>query len=350
MKPNRFLILAATAMLLIAAARVPRPAQPSAAAETPQQSRDFVLVIHGGAGNYKNQSPERAEPSRAAITHAAEAGAAILRQGGRSIDAVEASLRIMEDSGAFDAGRGAYYSQAGVPELDAAIMDGKTLQAGSVASVRHIANPISLARMVMERTKHVMLVGTGAEEFARAQGVTLVPPFYFFNEREWKRYQDKKAAEEKKSSSLMNSPVNQEEHVYGTTGAVALDQAGNLAAGTTTGGTSFKMTGRVGDSPLIGAGTYANNESCAVSGTGEGEFYIRNIVAADICERVRYLHVPLEQAANDVVMKELVEQHGEGGVIAVDRQGHVATPFNTNGMLHAIVRSDGKITIEVYKP
>jgi beta-aspartyl-peptidase (threonine type) len=203
----------------------------------------------------------------------------------------------------------------------------------------------------MERTQHVMLVGPGAEEFAKAQGVALVPPFYFFNDREWKRYQDRIAASEKKSSSLVNAPKDEEgEHVYGTTGAVALDQAGNLAAGTTTGGTSFKMTGRVGDSPIIGAGTYANNESCAVSGTGEGEFYIRNVVAADICERVRYLHVPLEQAANDVVMKELVEQHGEGGVIALDRQGHIATPFNTHGMIHAIVRADGEISIETFRP
>ena len=344
MKPNRLVALAAATLLLVAAGVSRRSGH--AAAALPPQSRDFVLVIHGGAGNYQNQTPERVEASRSAITRAAEAGAAILRQGGRSIDAVEASLRITEDSGAFDAGRGAYYSQAGVPELDAAIMDGKTLQAGSVASVRHIANPISLARMVMERTKHVMLVGSGAEEFAKAQGVSLVPPFYFFTEREWKRYQEKKASAEKKSSSV----VNAEEHVHGTTGAVALDLAGNLAAGTTTGGTSFKMTGRVGDSPIIGAGTYANNQSCAVSGTGEGEFFIRNIVAADICERVRYLHLPLEQVANDVVMKELVEQHGEGGIIALDRQGHVATPFNTNGMLHAIVRADGKISIDTFKP
>jgi len=349
MRSSRIIILTAVALLLMAATRFPWRAQPAAAPPSPQP-HDFVLVIHGGAGSYKDRSPERSEAGRAAITRAAEAGAAILRQGGRSIDAVETSLRVMEDSGAFDAGRGAYYSQAGVPELDAAIMDGKTLQAGSVASVRRIANPISLARMVMERTKHVMLVGTGAEEFAKSQGVALVSPFYFYNEREWKHFEDRTAAAEKKSSSLLNSPVDQDDRVHGTTGAVALDQAGNLAAGTTTGGTSFKMTGRVGDSPIIGAGTYANNESCAVSGTGEGEFYIRNVVAADICERVRYLHVPLEQAANDVVMKELVEQHGDGGVIALDRQGHVATPFNTNGMLHAIVRSDGKITIETFKP
>jgi len=341
MKSKRLMFIAAAALLFVAAARVPRTPQPAAAPPNPPQGHDFVLVIHGGAGDYKDHSSEQAEAGRAAITRAAEAGAAILRNGGRSIDAVEAALRIMEDSGAFDAGRGAYYSRAGVPEMDAAIMDGKTLQAGAVASVCHIANPISLARMVMEHTQHVMLVGPGAEEFARSQGVALVSPYYFFNEREWKRFQKDEA---KKGASLAD------EHVHGTTGAVALDEAGNLAAGTTTGGTSFKMTGRVGDSPIIGAGTYANNESCAVSGTGEGEFYMRDVVAADICERVKYLHEPLEQAANDVVMKELVEQHGEGGVIALDRQGHVATPFNTNGMLHAIVRSDGKITIETYKP
>jgi len=341
MNSKQLALIAAATAVLAAGARAPRRAQPAGGAGNAPQGHDFVLVIHGGAGNYKNQSPEQVAAGRAAITRAAETGAAILRQGGRSIDAVEAALRVMEDSGAFDAGRGAYYSQAGVPEMDAAIMDGKTLQAGAVASVRHIANPISLARMVMERTKHVMLVAAGAEEFARSQGVALVSPYYFFNEREWKRYEEFKA---KKSAGLGD------DHVHGTTGAVALDEAGNLAAGTTTGGTSFKMTGRVGDSPIIGAGTYANNESCAVSGTGEGEFYMRDVVAADICERVRYLHVPLEQAADDVVMKELVEQHGEGGVIALDRQGHVATPFNTNGMLHAIVRADGKITIETYKP
>jgi len=337
-------IPAASLLLLSVAVTVATGGGRPAAAPAPQAG-NFVLVMHGGAGNYRGMSPEQLEAGRAAITRAMETGRAILAGGGRSLDAVEAALRVMEDSGAFDAGRGAYYTREGVPELDASIMDGKTLQAGAVASVQHIANPISLARMVMERTKHVLLVGAGAEEFARAQGVDLVSPYYFFSERMWKRYQDKKASETKKQSSGLA-----EEKVYGTTGAVALDQAGNLAAGTTTGGTTYKMPGRVGDSPLIGAGTYANNESCAVSGTGEGEFYIRNVVAADICERVRYLHVPLEEAANDVVMKELVEQHGEGGVIALDRQGHVATPFNTNGMMHAILRGDGKITIEVWKP
>jgi len=345
MKSARLLSFSILLLLLAAVGEAARRNELAPDRPGPQEAKGFVLVLHGGAGSYSNPSPERMGTRRAAITRAAEAGVAILRQGGKSLDAVEASLRILEDSAEFDAGRGAYYTRAGVPELDAAIMDGRTLQAGAVASVSHVANPISLARMVMERTKHVMLVGTGAEDFARAQGVELVPPYYFFNEREWKRYQEKKAGEAQKPSAALPG-----ENVYGTVGAAALDQAGNLAAGTTTGGTSYKMPGRVGDSPLIGAGTYANNESCAVSGTGEGEFFIRNIVAADICERVRYLRVPLERAANDVVMKELVAQHGEGGVIALDREGHVATPFNTDGMMHAIVRADGKITIETFKP
>lgn len=300
---------------------------------------DFVLVAHGGAGNYGEMPPAAIEARRAVIIQAVRAGYEILSRGGASLDAVEATIRVMEDSGLFDAGRGAYYTREGVPELDAAIMDGRTLGAGSVASVKHIANPIHLARLVMEKTPHVLLVGPGAEEFAKSQGIELVSPYYFFNEREWNQY--KKAVEEKKKTSAL---VREDEH--GTVGVVALDQAGNLAAGTSTGGTTLKMPGRVGDSPIIGAGTYANNQSCAVSGTGVGEFFMRNIVAADICERVRYLHVPVDQAANDVVMKELVDQHGEGGVIALDRQGNVATTFNTTGMMTGTVRADGKIIMK----
>ena len=333
--------LAAVLALAGAAGLLARPAT----LPPPRAAGDFVLVMHGGAGSYTDASPERLEPARAALTQALEAGRDILARGGSSLDAVEAAQRIMEDSGAFDAGRGAYYTREGVPEMDAAIMDGRTLAAGAVASVQHIAHPISLARMVMERTKHVLLVGAGAEEFARSQGVALVSPYYFFNERRWKSFQERQAAEEKPKASAM--PAGE---IYGTTGALALDKAGNLAAATTTGGTTYKMPGRVGDSPLIGAGTYANNESCAVSGTGVGEYFIRNVVAADICARVKYLHQPLEQAADDVVMKELVEQHGDGGVIALDRAGHVATPFNTHGMMHGVVRADGKITIETFKP
>lgn len=310
----------------------------------PPPEEKFVLVVHGGAGDWSKEPPEQLNTEKAGIKKAAEAGYKILSTGGSSLDAVEATLRFMEDSGIFNAGRGAYYDREGVPELDSAIMDGRTLGAGAVASVRHIANPISLARMVMEKTPHVLLVGDGAEQFAKSQGVELLSPFYFYNEQHWKSFQEIKTKEKNKSGQIPAARP----YIYGTVGAVALDQSENLAAGTSTGGTPLKMPGRVGDSPIIGAGTYANNDSCAISGTGVGEFYIRDTVAADICARVRYLHVSLAQAADDVVMKELVEQKGEGGIIGIDRQGHVAAPFNSNGMLRATVSSGGKITVKVF--
>ena len=304
----------------------------SVLAASAQSANNFVLVAHSGAGDYSKMTPQTIEARRDGMVTALRAGYAVLARGGSSMDAVEVTIRVMEDSGLYDAGRGAYYTQAGVPEMDASIMDGRTLQAGAVAAVKHIANPIHLARLVMEKTPHVMLVADGAEEFAKSQGIALVSPYYFYTEREWKRFQD---AEKK----------NQAGDGHGTVGVVALDMAGNLAAGTSTGGTVLKMPGRVGDSPIIGAGTYANNDSCAVSATGTGEYFIRNTVASDICARVRYLHVTLEQAASDVILKELVAQHGDGGVIALDRAGHVATPFNTTGMMHGVVRGDGKIEL-----
>jgi beta-aspartyl-peptidase (threonine type) len=342
MKLVRLSMLAAILITILAVSAAKFSTARAHAASRPPEASNVVLVVHGGAGNYDKMPPDAIESRRAAMAKAMDAGYKILSTGGTSLDAVEATLRVFEDSGLFDAGRGAYYTRDGVPELDAAIMDGRTLAAGAVASVQHIANPISLARMVMEKTPHVLIVGRGAEDFARAQGVPLVSPYYFFNEHMWKVYQrDQSEAQSKKSAGEFRPDI------YGTVGAVALDQAGNLAAGTSTGGTSYKMPGRVGDSPIIGAGTYANNDSCAVSGTGVGEFYMRDTVAADICARVRYLHVPLEQAADDVVMKELVTQKGEGGVIALDRQGHVATPFNTDGMMHGVIRADGKPVIQV---
>ncbi|HEY6442635.1 MAG TPA: isoaspartyl peptidase/L-asparaginase [Candidatus Acidoferrales bacterium] len=308
------------------------------------ESRHFVLVVHGGAGDYSQISQEQIATRRAAMTKAMDVGYNILAHAGTSLDAVEKTLNLLEDSGAFDAGRGAYYTRDGIPELDSAIMDGRTLNAGAVAAVRHIANPISLARLVMEKTPHVLLVGDGAEQFAKSQGMNLMSPYYFYNEREWKRFQNLKTGEAKDKSARLT-----QNDVHGTVGAVALDQAGSLAAGTSTGGTTLKMPGRVGDSPLIGAGTYANNESCAISATGVGEFFIRNVVAADICARVKYLHVSLEQAATEVVMKELVAQHGDGGIIGLDLQGHVAMVFNSNGMMRGVVGTDGTITIKVFK-
>jgi len=301
-------------------------------AASAQAANNFVLVAHGGAGDYTKMTPQTIEARRDAMAKALRAGYAILARGGAALDAVEATIRVEEDSGLFDAGRGAYYTKEGIPEMDAAIMDGRTLQAGSVAALKHIANPIHLARLVMEKTPHVMLVGEGAEEFAKAQGIELVSPYYFYSEREWKRFEE--AKKQKTGGSG-----------HGTVGVVALDMGGNLAAGTSTGGTVLKMPGRVGDSPIIGAGTYANNDSCAISATGTGEYFMRNVVASDICARVRYLHISVDRAAHEVVMKELVAQHGDGGVIALDRQGNVATPFNTTGMLTGVVGNDAKIKL-----
>jgi beta-aspartyl-peptidase (threonine type) len=300
-----------------------------------QPASNFVLVAHSGAGDYTKMTPQAIEARRDGMVKAIRAGYAILARGGTSLDAVEATIRVMEDSGLYDAGRGAYYTKEGIPEMDAAIMDGRTLQAGSVAALKHIANPIHLARLVMEKTPHVLLVSDGAEEFAKSQGIELVSPYYFYTDREWQRFQDAQDDKEKTKKTPGTG--------HGTVGVVALDMAGNLAAGTSTGGTVLKMPGRVGDSPIIGAGTYANNDSCAVSATGTGEYFMRNVVASDICARVRYLHVSLDQAANDVVMKELVAQNGDGGVIALDRQGNIATPFNTTGMMTGEAHADGKI-------
>jgi beta-aspartyl-peptidase (threonine type) len=307
-----------------------------------QEGRGPVLVVHGGAGDWDKETPERVAASRAALTKGAEAGFAILAKGGSSLDAVEATLAILEDSGAFDAGRGGYYTRDGVPELDASIMDGKTLGAGAVASVKRVANPIRLARMVMERTPHVLLVGEGAERFAESQGVALVSPYHFFSEREWQRWTKRDEEERRKAKPAADAH-------HGTCGAVALDRAGNLAAGTTTGGTVYKMPGRVGDSPIIGAGTYASNESCAVSATGTGEFFIRNAVASDIAARMKYAKQPLAAAADEVVMKVLAAQKGDGGVIALDAKGNVAMPFNTTGMARVVVRGDGKVDVQVLR-
>jgi L-asparaginase / beta-aspartyl-peptidase len=320
---------------------------PSALRSQAASAPSFVMVIHGGAGTILRSSmtPEMEKAYIDTLTIALRTGYQILSRGGTSLDAVEAAIRVMEDCPLFNAGKGAVFTANGVNELDASIMDGKTLNAGAVAAVEHVRNPISLARLVMEKSPHVMMVGSGAEEFAKTQGVKLVPPYYFWTERRWRAYEREKARED----SGKTGAAPELEKKFGTVGAVALDRAGNLAAGTSTGGTDMKRYGRVGDSPIIGAGTYANNLSCAVSGTGDGEFFIRNNVAADICARVRYSGVSLQQAADDVVMKELVAQNGGGGVIAMDRKGNIATPFNTPGMYRAWVTSDGKITVKIYR-
>lgn len=315
-----------------------------ASAPSPARAAHWGIVIHGGAGVIRRESltPEKEAAYRARLTEALQAGHAVLAQGGTSLDAVGAAIRILEDSPLFNAGKGAVFNHDGQNELDASIMDGRTLKAGAVAGLHHVKNPIELARKVMEKSPHVMMVGDGAEAFAKAQGLELVPAEYFRTEERWEQLQ--KALEKEKTSQGQATG----EEKFGTVGAVALDQAGNLAAGTSTGGMTNKRYGRVGDSPIIGAGTYANAR-CAVSGTGHGEYFIRYTVARDICARVEYLNLPLKEAADAVVMDVLVKAGGEGGIIAMDAQGHVAMPFNSPGMYRGYMGADGTPHVAIFQ-
>ncbi len=329
-------------------------AQPATTAPTNERP-EFMFVIDGGAGAIERSkmTPELEKEYRAKLTEALEAGYRVLNRNGSGLDAVEAAIRIMEDSPLFNAGKGAVFTNAGTNELDSSIMDGRTLGAGAVAGLKHIKNPISLARMVMEKSPHVMMVGDGAETFARQQGVAMTPQSYFYTERRWKDWQKVKAEDEQKSKQPKKAALfdhNTSAHVdkHGTVGAVALDRAGNLAAGTSTGGTTNKRFGRVGDSPLIGAGTYASNESCAVSATGDGEYFIRAAVAHDISALVGYKGLSV-QAAADTVLAKVKQLGGTGGVIVLDRNGNFATPFNTAGMYRGHIGPDGKAVVEIYK-
>ncbi|HJQ68976.1 MAG TPA: isoaspartyl peptidase/L-asparaginase [Blastocatellia bacterium] len=312
-----------------------------------QKEKRFKLVIHGGAGTIlrSNMSPEREAAYRAALTEALQTGHAVLKRGGSSLDAIEATIKVLEDSPLFNAGKGAVFTSEGTNELDASIMDGATLKAGAVAGVKRIKNPISLARLVMEKSPHVMMVGEGAETFARQNGVEWVDPKYFYTEERWKQLQEAKRKEKQPKTSSLTT----DDKKFGTVGAVALDQNGNLAAGTSTGGMTNKKFGRVGDAPIIGAGTYANNATCAVSATGHGEYFIRSVVAHDIAALMEYRGLSLKEAADIVVMKKLVKLGGEGGVIAIDKDGNHAMPFNSPGMYRGFIDSDGKAVVEIYK-
>ncbi|MCP3104587.1 isoaspartyl peptidase/L-asparaginase [Myxococcus sp. K15C18031901] len=308
------------------------------------------LVIHGGAGviSRENLSPEREAQVRAALEASLRAGHAVLVGGGTSLDAVTAAIRVLEDSPYFNAGKGAVFNHDGINELDAAIMDGTTRAAGAVAGLRHVKNPIELARKVMEKSPHVMMVGEGAEAFAKTQGVELVDPKYFYTEERWQGLQRALEKERQQPSSLRpgHDPVTGD-HKFGTVGAVALDASGHLAAGTSTGGMTNKRFGRVGDSPIIGAGTYAD-PGCAVSATGHGEFFIRYTVARDICARVEYQGKSLAEAADVVINDVLVKAGGEGGVIAMDAQGNVAMPFNSSGMYRGYIGDDGQPHVAIF--
>jgi beta-aspartyl-peptidase (threonine type) len=314
----------------------------------------IAIAIHGGAGTIRrgDLTPELEAEYRAALEQALRAGYSILEGGGTSLDAVVAAIRVMEDSPLFNAGKGAVFTSAGTNELDAAIMDGSTLAAGAVAGVKRVKNPITLARAVMEKSPHVMMIGEGAEAFAAEQGIERVDPSYFFTERRWEQLQRAKAQEASASAAPTGArpaAIGPDDRKFGTVGAVALDRSGNLAAGTSTGGMTNKRWGRVGDVPIIGAGTYADNESCAVSATGHGEYFIRNVVAHDICSIVRYTGASLADAADRVVMQKLVERGGEGGVIAIDRAGTIVMTFNSEGMYRGAIDAQGNMTIGIYK-
>ena len=296
--------------------------------------QEWAIVIHGGAGNItiENLTPELDKEYRASLTAALNTGKKILAEGGSALDAVEQTLRTMEDNPLFNAGKGAVFTHEGKNELDAAIMDGSNLAAGAVAGVTDIKNPITAARRVMTNSPHVLLSGAGASQFAKEQGLDIVPASYFYTDRRFNELQE-----------ILKKEKN------GTVGCCALDKNGNLAAGTSTGGMPNKKYNRIGDSPIIGAGTYANNNTCAVSATGHGEFFIRYTVAHDISALIEYKGLTLKEASELVVNEKLVKAGGSGGVICVDKSGNISMPFNSTGMFRGFATSDGKEGIFVYK-
>lgn len=308
----------------------------------------FSLAVHGGTGvrPQNEMTAELERDYRDSLKRSLTAGCEVLRAGGSAVAAVEAAIRVMEDFPLFNAGKGAAFTCSGTNELDASIMDGSTLAAGGVAGVTHIRNPISLARMVMERSPHVLMIGEGAETFAQGQGVELVPADYFHTERQWEKLQ---AWIARKAPYGSDPDRGHEYSSHGTVGAVALDRSGNLAAGTSTGGRANKHPGRVGDSPIIGAGTYASNESCAVSTTGLGEYHMRLLSARETAVLMTYRGLSVQEALDDVIRSKLVSLGGEGGAVAMDRLGNVGMSFSGRGMYRGRVRSDGRMEVAVYE-
>lgn len=320
------------------------------------QTKKYVLVVHGGAGTIlkKNMTPEKEAAYVAALTKALQAGYEKIRSGQSSLDAVEAAIHELEDSPLFNAGKGAVFTHDGRNELDASIMNGKTLEAGAVAGVTTIRNPISAARAVMEKSEHVMMVGPGAEKFAKEAGLTIVDPQYFWTQERWNGLQQAlqedsaKAVLDHNSKGTARIGTRNHDNKFGTVGCVALDKSGNLAAGTSTGGMTNKKYGRVGDAPIIGAGTYCNNETVGVSCTGWGEFYIRNVAAKTISDLMEYKKMPVAAAAANVLAK-IGKMGGDGGLIALDKKGNMTMPFNTEGMYRGAITADGKIEVYIYK-
>lgn len=336
-------------------ARASSPAPPAnivAARQSSAVTERIAFAIHGGAGTIERSSmkPELERAYRAALTEALLAGRNILQKRGTSLDAVTAAIVIMEDSPLFNAGKGAVFTNAGTNELDASIMDGQTLKAGAVASLKHIKNPITLARLVMERSPHVLMAGEGAERFAREQGgIEFVDQKYFYTEERWKALQKIQADEKRRGAAGPDDGGRAlERDRHGTVGAIARDFEGNLAAGTSTGGMTNKRFGRIGDSPIIGAGTYANNNTCAVSATGDGEYFIRTVVAHHISALIEYKNLTVEEAAK-IVIDKVGQLGGTGGVIAMGRGGELAMPFNSDGMYRGYLDAGGQPVTRIYQ-
>jgi beta-aspartyl-peptidase (threonine type) len=326
-------------------------------------NNNFAIVLHGGAGTIlkENMSPELEKQYRSKLAEALQAGYDTLSHGGTSVDAVVEAIKILEDSPLFNAGKGSVFTNDGKNEMDAAIMNGRTLKAGAVAGVRKIKNPIMAALCVMERSQHVLMVGPGAEKFAKVCKCDTATAEYFFEQQRWDQLQKIKKTDkaeldhgnkiEAEKGHIILPQENQAypDQKFGTVGVAALDQFGNIAAGTSTGGMTNKKYGRVGDSPIIGAGTYANNKTCAVSCTGYGEYFMRSVVAYDISALMEYKGLSLQEACNEVVYKKLIDVGGEGGLIAIDAQGNIAMPFNSAGMYRGYMKSNGEKDVLIYK-
>ncbi|MFV8225427.1 isoaspartyl peptidase/L-asparaginase family protein [Christiangramia aquimixticola] len=310
---------------------------------------NFGIVIHGGAGTIlkENMSDSLEQAYKQKLEEAIRKGHEILANGGTAVEAVQRTINIMEDSPLFNSAKGAVFTNEGKNELDASIMDGKTLNAGAVAGVTNVKNPINLAYEVMENSEHVLLSGKGAEQFAKERGLEIVDPHYFFTEDRYKAMERARDRDADNKTAFYDPFVKDEK--FGTVGCAALDKHGNLAAGTSTGGMSNKKYNRIGDSPIIGAGTYANNATCAISSTGWGEYFIRGVVAYDISAMMEYKGLSLKEATREVIQKKLPALGGNGGIVAIDHQGNVSMEFNTAGMYRSTMNSNGELEIGIYK-
>ncbi len=320
-----------------------------------QKTNEFAIIIHGGAGTIlkKNMTPEKESEYKAKLTEAIKVGYKILKNGGTSQEAVMKTIQVMEKSPLFNAGKGAVFTNAGTNELDASFMDGKTLNAGAVAGVKDVKSPIELAIKVMTDSEHVMLSGEGASIFAKEKGLEIVDPKYFFTEKRFnslQRIKDREKTEldhDDKTANFYDSDIKNAK--FGTVGCVALDKEGNIAAGTSTGGMTNKRWGRIGDAPIIGSGTYANNNTCGVSSTGWGEYFIRSQVAYDISAQIEYQNKTLKEATSNVIQDKLTKLGGTGGVVALDKNGNMSFEFNTSGMYRASMNDKGELIVKIYK-